>query len=166
MLAHILDPGAATPIYAILKPRAIATAFLFPLLAGAFVLLAPRLADPARTSRRAFVASLLAAAVLLPLALYCVRETPATLGQQFTLYVNEEFFQDAARLASSGASGREFVAHYVEIMPQLSLHGRHFPPGHALLLYGIAQVFGPSVQAAGYSVLAIAAGGVVCAFLA
>jgi hypothetical protein len=104
--------------------------------------------------------------VLLPLALYCVRETPDTLGRQFTLYLNEEFFQDAERLAHSGTSWREFLAHYVEVMPQLSLHGRHFPPGHASLLYGIAQLFGPSVQAAGYSVLAIVAGGVVCAFLA
>src|SRR5437667_12214250 len=49
VLARIPDTSASTPIQAVFEPRPIAIAFLFPVLAGAFALLARHMSDPART---------------------------------------------------------------------------------------------------------------------
>lgn len=162
---------AASPLYAFWNPIARPEALLFALAAIAYVVLAPRVADPERTRRGAFVATLVAAAFVLPLALFLVRQDLGELGAPFRTYANEEFWDDAKKIPLVGdASGRTgvaaFLAHYVELMPRLSLHGQHFPPGHALLLHSIAGVVGERLPAVALGVLAIAALGVVAAFLA
>ncbi|MBK7877283.1 MAG: glycosyltransferase family 39 protein [Planctomycetes bacterium] len=162
---------AASPIYAYWDPVVRTEALVFVLAGLAFVALAPRLADPTRTPRRAFVAALFVLAAVLPFALFLARKDPASLGSTFQVYKNEEFWDDALKVPmmrdAEGRTGASaFLAHYVEAMPRLSLHGQHFPPGHALFLHGMIGVFGPRLPAAGAVVLGLAALGVLFAFLA
>jgi len=156
ILATWRGAEALAPLYAFLEPRLRPQAVLFAALACALAIGAPRLADPARTSRRSFGALLAAASVLLPLALFLVRENVGALGAQFDLYQHEEFLHDARSIADLPA----FLDRYVELMPTLSLHGQHFPPGHAVLLHLAARLLGPGTLAVGLLVLAFAAAGV------
>jgi len=162
LLANCDGQHALTPLYVFWKPRVRATAVVFPIAFGVFAFAANRLCDPERTRRRTFTLLLALAAMALPFALFLVRDAPSALGAQFTLYPDDEFLHDAGVIRDYA----RFLAHYVELMPRLSLHGQHFPPGHASLLYVVARVFGPSTLAAGIAVLAIFAAGVCVAFLA
>lgn len=161
----------ASPLYAWWKPLVRPELALFAAAAGLLVLLAPRLADPERTGRGPFRLFLFSAATLLPLALFLVRQDPGELGASFAVYRNEEFIDDARKIPlmrdASGASGvAVFLRHYVEAMPRLSLHGQHFPPGHALWLHAVGTLFGPSLLGAGLSVLAAFATGMLLAHAA
>jgi methylthioxylose transferase len=140
---------ALTPLYAFWLPVLGPGALVFVAAAVAVGFAACLLCDPARVSRGAFLAALACAAALLPLALFMVRQSPAELGGQFRIYPKEEFLEDARGIGDA----REFLRSYVARMPDLSLHGRHFPPGHALLLYGIGKLFGTGSFAAGAAVL-------------
>jgi hypothetical protein len=158
LLTSFRDQPPIAPLYAFWMPRLRPEALAFVLLAAALVALAPRLADAGRTPRAGFAAALLLLSALLPLTLFAVREPLSELGTNFAIYRNEEFFDDARRVASfEDAAGRgagAFLRQYVEAMPRLSLHGQHFPPGHALWLHAVGELAGPSLFAAGASVLA------------
>ena len=156
LLATWHGEEALAPLYAFVEPVLRPQAIPFALLAVALALAAPRLVEPGRTSRARFGALLAAASVLLPLALFLVREPLGGLGAQFDLYQDEEFLHDARRIGNLAV----FLDRYVELMPTLSLHGQHFPPGHAVLLHLAARLFGPGTLAAGLVVLAFAAAGV------
>lgn len=169
LLTPFRGTPAASPLYAFWNPIVRPEALVFVLGAALVAVLAPRLAEPERASRTRFLAALAACAVLLPLALFLVRQDLGELGSQFTIYRDEEFWFDALRIPlMSDAQGRSgvpvFLAHYVEVMPRLSLHGQHFPPGHALFLRAVASASGDSLQAAGAAVLAAAALGVIAAY--
>lgn len=147
------------PLYAFARPVLRFEAVAFALLALALLRASEALADPARVGKRAFAVALGAGALLLPLALFAVRQDLAELGQAFEIYPTDEFLHDARGIVSAGA----FLQHYVERMPELSLHGSHFPPGHALLLYAVGRVFGFGALPAGIAVLVLfAAGALVC----
>jgi hypothetical protein len=134
----------------------------FVAVAIAVVLASRRLCDPGRTGRGTFAVALAAAGVLLPLSLFAVRPLPTQLGGQFNVYQNNEFIHDARKIDSV----HDFLAGYVERMPQLSTHGRHFPPGHAVFLKLVALLFGPGTRPAGIAVLVGFAGAVLLAWLA
>ena len=152
---------ALTPLYAFWLPLLRPQALLFAAAAATLACVSCRLADPARTPRTWFVASLLVASVALPLTLFVARQDPAELGSQFLIYPKEEFFADARQIGDL----REFVGSYVDRMPDLSLHGRHFPPGHAALLYGVGKVFGAGTLPAGVTVLVCFAAAMTTAYL-
>jgi hypothetical protein len=160
VLATWRGETALAPWYAFVQPVARPGALLFVLLAAAITGLAPRGADPERTTRSRFGVLLAAAAILLPFALFLARSGAAALGTQFDVYRNEEFLHDARRIADLP----RFLEQYVELMPTLSLHGQHFPPGHAVLLYGAGKLLGPSPFAAGMVVLLFGAAAVVLAW--
>ena len=141
--------AALTPLYAFAMPVVRVQALVYMMAAASLVLGAPRACDTSRTSRAAFALAIFGASCALPLALFLVRQDPRELGSQFDIYRNEEFYHDAQRIKDLGY----FLQHYVELMPQLSLHGRHFPPGHALLLYCVRVVFGTGTLATGIAVL-------------
>lgn len=162
---------AASPLYAFWNPIVRPEALVFALAAVAYVVLAPSVADPERTRRGAFVATLVAAASVLPLVLFLVRQDLGELGAPFRVYANEEFWDDARKIplmrdASGHVGVAVFLRHYVEAMPRLSLHGQHFPPGHALVLFAMSSVVGDALPAIALGVLAIAAFGAFAAFLA
>jgi hypothetical protein len=157
VLATWQGEEALAPLYAFVSPLARPGALLFAALGLGLTLFSGRLCDPERLSRVRFAVALLAAAVLLPLALFLVRSDLADLGRQFDLYRNEEFFHDARRIGSLP----RFLEDYVAIMPTLSLHGQHFPPGHAILLHIAAELFGPSALVAGLVVLAFSAAAIL-----
>lgn len=164
----LTDAGAAMrgkhpalpPLYVQWFPKIRREAAAFAALALALVFAAPRLCDSERSSRRTFLLALLAASVLLPLALFAARDDIAHLGQQ--LERPYEFYSDAQRIDDAGA----FLAGYVAKMPELSLHGQHFPPGHVLFLYAIGKLFGTGSLTAALAVLASFALGIALAFLA
>ncbi len=162
LLTRFRGQAALTPLYTFWIPVVRPTVFLFPLVAAGLVWVAPRLVDPERTSRTRFALILPLAAVLLAFALFLVRESPSQLGAQWNLYRSEEFWHDALRITDL----RAFLAHHVELMPRLSTHGRHYPPGNAALLYGVSRTFGPHEWAAGATVLALAAASLPLVFLA
>jgi len=162
LLTRFRGQPALTPLYTFWIPVVRPTVLIFPILAAGLVWIAPRLVDPDRTSRTRFALILPLAAVLLAFALFLVRESPTQLGAQWNLYRNEEFWHDALRITDL----RAFLAHHVELMPRLSTHGRHYPPGNALLLYGVSRTFGPNEWAAGATVLALAAAALPLVFLA
>ncbi len=141
---------ALTPIYAFGSPAITARAAWFVAASLGFVAIAVRLCRVERTSARTFVAASIALGIVLPVSLFVLRQGLAELGTQFLIYPNEEVYFDALAIDDL----RAFLAHYVERMPALSLHGRHFPPGHAVLLYVVGQGFGTSPLAAGIAVLA------------
>jgi hypothetical protein len=85
----------------------------------------------------------------LPLALYLVRSEPSRLGSEFVYYEGDEFYFDARRILD----WEGFLRNYVAIMPRISLHGQHFPPGHALLLFAVGRAFGPGALPAGITCL-------------
>jgi len=148
-LTTFKDLEPLSPLYAFWQPQVRPHALAFAALAAAAVLAAPRLADPARTSRGLFCACLAAAALLLPLALFASREPLPRLGRQFIIYQEEEYYLDA--LAIKNLPG--FVRHYVALTPRLSRHGRTHPPGNAVFLYLVAAAIGRSPLAAGVGVL-------------
>jgi hypothetical protein len=152
----------AVPLYAFWDPSFRWQAIAFVAAACAFVALAARIADPARTSRRLFLIACGIAAVALPLALYFVRSDPSRLGSEFVYYQDDEFFYDARRILDAAG----FLRNYVAIMPRISLHGQHFPPGHALLLYAVGQVFGPGTLPAGVTCLVAFAIAILFAYAA
>jgi hypothetical protein len=152
----------AVPLYAFWDPSFRWQAIAFVAAACAFVALAARIADPARTSRRAFVIACAVAGIVLPLALYLVRSDPSRLGSEFVYYQDDEFFFDARRILDAAG----FLRNYVAIMPRISLHGQHFPPGHALLLYAVGQVFGPGTLPAGVTCLVAFALAILLAYAA
>jgi hypothetical protein len=141
---------ASTPLYAFWKPLWRPAGALFVLALGGLVWLAPRLCDPDRTRSRVYAAALVAASVILPLTLFALRQPVAELGALLTLYPGEEVIYDAQRIDALPA----FLARYVEEMPRLSLHGRHFPPGHASAAYAAFQLFGSALQPLAWSILA------------
>jgi len=121
---------------------------------------APRLVDPERTVRGRFAAFLLIAAVALPFLLFLVRQSPGLLGAQLTIYPGEEVYYDALRIDGLG----EFFRRYTESMPRLSLHGRHFPPGHATWIFALGRLFGDGVMPVAVATLFAAAAGCLCAW--
>lgn len=153
-----------TPLYAFWNPLLQPTALLFAGAATLAVVAAPALADPRRTARGPFVAALLALALLLPATLFLVRQPWRMLGSQFVVYPGEEFIADADRIERL----RPFLAHYVQSMREhlLSRHGAHFPPGHAVLLYGVRLAVGPGVFPAAVVVWLAFGLAIVVAFLA
>src|SRR3954471_20445681 len=126
-----------SPLYAFWMPAWRPTASLFVLVALALVAFAPRLLD-VRLSERRFGAILLVLALLAPLALFLVRESPDRLGSQFLIYRGEEYFDDAQRITDFPG----FIRHYTEIAPYLSLHGRVHPPGFASFLFLTGRLAG------------------------
>ncbi len=162
MLVPVGGRRALTPLYVSWFPAVRPTAWVFALAAVAVTVLAPRLSDPERTSARTFPLALVVVAAALAWALFLVREPPAALGARFDYYAHEEFWQDARGITDL----RKFVAHHVELAPQLSTHGRHFPPGHTVLLYAVQRTFGIQSLVAGIAVLALASLSLPCAYLA
>jgi len=154
--------AALAPLYAFPIPVLRVQALAFAALAFALLSASDRLADPSRTRPRAFGAALFAAANLLPLALFWTRQDLGELGSQCEIYRGDEFLLDARHIGSLGT----FLANYVRNMPSLSLHGSHFPPGHAVLLFLVGKTFGEGTFPAGASVLALFAAGIVVAWRA
>ncbi len=149
---------AQSPLYAFWMPVLRPAAIGFVALSVGWVVLAPALCDPQRSTRTRFLCAFAAASALFPLALFAAREDLGALGANLNLYRNEEFVHDAQKIAlMRDAQGRTgvpvFLEHYVEAMPQLSLHGQHFPPGHALWAFAVQRVFGPSATAQALAVL-------------
>src|SRR5262245_15866565 len=153
---------AAAPLYAFWKPVWRPHGFAFVLVAGAVVALVPRMCAEERTTRVRFLGFLLAAAIALPLSLFLVRQPLGELGSLLTLYEGEEVVFDAPRIHGYLA----FLAQYVEAMPGLSLHGKHFPPGHVTWIHAVQQAFGPGVLPVALVVLGAFAAAIQCAYLA
>jgi hypothetical protein len=160
--------AALAPLYAFPIPVLRVQAIAFVVLACALLRASDRLADLSRTSARTFGAALFAAAIVLPLALFWTRQDLRELGSQFEIYRGDEFLLDARRIGSPGSFGSlgAFLANYVRNMPNLSLHGSHFPPGHAVLLFLVGKAFGEGVFTAGAAVLVLFAAGTVVAWRA
>lgn len=166
VLTHFVAGGqripAATPVYAFWMPVLRVQSIAFVGGAIALVALAARLADVQRTSRGAFTVALAIAAIALPLALFAVRQPLEQLGSLLLTYKNEEVLADAQRIREYAP----FLRNYVELMPQLSLHGKHFPPGHATWIYAAIQLFGSSTMTIAVVTLAVFAAGVLLWFAA
>lgn len=156
---HELEP--LSPLYAFLIPEFRPAAAFFVLLAVSCGLLLPWLISP-RVSTAWFAAGLFILSLALPLTLFLVRDDLAQLGSQFLIYPGEEYFDDAAHILDLG----QFVRHYTELAPQLSLHGRVHPPGFATFLYAVGHVFSSTPLAAGVAVLLVFAAGTVFAWRA
>jgi hypothetical protein len=152
----------ATPLYAFWLPALRPASVFFVALVLAFAWGAPRLADPARTKSAIFAAALLAAALALPLALFAARAPLTELGALLTLYDDEEVYFDALKIHEYAP----FLRHYVELMPQLSLHGKHFPPGHASWIYAVVSCCGAGTVPIALAVLASFALALVCVYRA
>jgi hypothetical protein len=149
-----------TPLYAFWSPLVRVELVLFCGVAALLVVLAARLCDPGRTSRGVFLGALAGFGLVLPFALFLVRQDERELGTQFLIYASEEFYADARRIIDLGPFWRE----YVRLMPSLSLHGQHFPPGHATLLHLIQETLGAGTHVAGMAILAIFAIGLLLAY--
>ena len=162
LLVPFQGEPALTPLYAFLAPLLRPQALVFASLAALLAVAAPPLVDPARTGRARFAAVLAVASLALPFALFLARDDAQALGTQFVVYRDEEFFHDARRIESPAW----FLDRYVEAMPGLSLHGRHFPPGNALLLHLARSALGPGTLPAGLVVLAAFAAGLLAAWRA
>jgi hypothetical protein len=156
---HGLEP--LSPLYAFFIPEFRPAAAFFVLLAVSCGLFLPRLISP-RVSTPWFAAGLFILSLTLPLTLFLVRDDLAQLGSQFLIYPGEEYFEDAARIIDLG----QFVRHYTELAPQLSLHGRVHPPGFATFLFAVGHVFSSTPLAAGVAVLLVFAAGTAFAWRA
>lgn len=157
VLTPLGEQAALSPLYAFFQPKLHWSALFHPLLAIGLVLIAPRLLDTRQTSRRLFAVQLAAASVLLPFALFSLRDAPRELGSLLTFYPGEEVLYDALRITSLS----EFYEHYIDFVPQLSLHGQHFPPGHATWLHLLTGIVGDSTRGVGIAVLLLFAGGML-----
>jgi hypothetical protein len=135
------------------------SATFFVLLAVPCGLLLPRLISP-RVSAPWFAAALFILSLSLPLTPFLVRDDLAQLGSQFLFYQGEEYFDDAARINDL----QQFVRHYTELAPQLSLHGRVHSPVFATFLYTVRHEFSSTPMAAGVAVLLVFAVGTLFAW--
>ncbi len=151
-----------TPIYGFWMPLVRPQMLLFVSAALLVGLFAPRLVNPDQVKGSVFAIASFAAGMLLPLMLFWARQEPSEIGRQFLIYPGEEFFFDARKITDL----TDFLKHYVELMPTLSLHGRHFPPGHAILLYLVRILFGAGTLPTGIVVLVAFALGVAMAYAA
>ncbi|MDZ4775046.1 MAG: hypothetical protein SGI72_18150 [Planctomycetota bacterium] len=151
LLAPIHGRASWTPLYAVPEFVWRPQALIFAGLAGCIVWLAPRTCAVERWSSRRFTSVLALVAAAASFALFLVRQDASELGALFDHYRDEEFVHDARAIVDPAL----FFGNYVDVMPQLSTHGRHFPPGPALLLYAL----GGSALAAGIaSVVGVAVG--------
>lgn len=145
LLAPIHGRPAWSPLYAawelVLRPSAL----IFFAWGAVVVCMAPRTCDPARVSPLRFALAIAATSMLSSFALFLVREDPSAFGALFDHYQHEEFLHDARAIVDPLG----FLGHYVELMPGLSTHGRHFPPGNALLLSALMRIFGDKAAVAG-----------------
>jgi hypothetical protein len=147
-----------TPLYAFWLPQAEPLALaVFAALAAGLVAAAPRWLAPEALGPGGFALRLAAAALLLALALFRLRAPLAALGENLTLYPGEEVYYDALRIGSLA----EFYREYVARMPELSLHGKHFPPGHATLLFAVGRLAGFATLPAALAILGGFVAGVV-----
>lgn len=73
------------------------------------------------------------------------------MGMEFFVYPGEEFIFDAIVIEKTGL--KEFLAGYAGIMPGLSLHGRHFPPGNAVLLFLLLKLCNNSIQGVSWALV-------------
>jgi hypothetical protein len=150
--SHLAGRGkllALTPLYTFWEPVWRTWALAFPAFAAWFAWSAPRLADPLRVSKARFAPQLFAWAIVLPFALFLVRQSPSEFGDLPRIFRYRDLIQDAERVQSVAT----FLRGYVELMPTLSLHGQHYPPGPAIWLHLWYGVFGQTPQVAGMSVL-------------
>jgi hypothetical protein len=159
LTGHKQQP-ALTPMYAFWEPVWKSSALVFVAFAAWFAWSAPRLADPERVSRRRFAPQLFAWAVVLPFALFLVRQSVADFGDLARVFRYSDLFQDAEHVRDV----RSFLRGYVETMPKLSLHGSHFPPGPAIFVHLSEEVFGERPAVSGITVLVAFAAGIVAAY--
>ena len=138
VLSSLAGQPALSPLYAFLRPSFGAVGLLFPGCVAVFVWRLPRLLDADATTGRSFALLLAGAAAALPLLLFVVRQPPTELGQLLSFYPGEEIYYDALRITDLA----DFYRRYVESIPTLSLHGQHFPPGHATWMAAVLRLPG------------------------
>lgn len=156
LLVSRRNQSALTPLYAFWEPRITLGIVAFVALAVAFVRYAPRYLDPERTRRAGFVAFAFVAALALPFSTFVLRLSPADLGSQPSLFGYGDFLRDADRIVELVP----FLRDYVAMMPTLSLHAQHYPPGPIVVLHVWSEMFGDTSLAAGIFVLLTFAVGV------
>ncbi|MDX2226372.1 MAG: hypothetical protein SFY92_04650 [Verrucomicrobiae bacterium] len=160
-LNHQLVP-ALTPLYAFWFPVFKWQGLLYVLAAGLLVWSALRLTDPQKTPESNFLVYLGLISLVLPVLLFGIRQNYGSLGKLLLLYPGEEVYFDAFRIYDLSF----YISHYVDYMPRLSLHGKHFPPGYSLLIYGLTQAFGEGVLIVAMATLVFFAAGCLFFYLA
>lgn len=162
LLTPLLGRPAWTPLYAVPRVVLRPEALIFVAWSALVVWLVVRTCDVERCSSRYFMLAIGWASVMGSFALFLVRQDPNAVGALFDHYRNEEFIHDARSIVDPAG----FLQSYVDLMPQLSTHGRHFPPGHALLLHGLIRIFGTGAIVAGIASLVGVGIGCVLAYRA
>ncbi len=81
----------------------------------------------------------------------CIRHGASQMGAELTVYPGEETLYDILKIQQLGVV--RFLDKYAEVMPSLSVHGRNYPPGYALIQYGITQIFGAHIAFTGWTLV-------------
>ncbi len=157
VLTSLAGQPALSPLYAFLQPSWSPAGLLFGACVAIFVWQLPRLLDPNATPGRSFALLLGVSSLAFPLLLFVVRQPPFALGQLLSFYPGEEIYSDALRITDLGV----FYRGYVDLIPNLSLHGQHFPPGHATWMSVVLQLPGEDLLVVGVFTLVVFALGML-----
>jgi hypothetical protein len=137
------------PLYAFYAP-VVSVRLLAPLAVLAAILLVARVLPAGREGWFLLFAFLAAAG--LRFSVHAIRSLDPP-GGEFRVHPGEEIVYDAGRIASP----LDFLRDYSAIQPGLSLHGRHYPPGFALLLWALLKTCGGSPAGLGSILTCLAA---------
>jgi hypothetical protein len=102
--------------------------------------------------RFAVAASFAAWQMAIAVAVALIDGGIAVLWKPYQEYQASDYIGAVERIESPGA----FLRDYPRLMPGLPLHCRHHPPGGPLVLWCVAQLFGPGPFAASLATIALA----------
>lgn len=122
----------------------------------------PSAAPASRPGPRAAVATTFAAwQIAIAASVALIDGGLATLWKPYQEYHRSDYIGAVERIESP----RTFLADYPRLMPELPLHCRSHPPGGPLLLWLVAQLFGPGPIAASLATIFLASLAVPAVYL-
>jgi hypothetical protein len=149
ILTPYRDLAPVGPLYSFFVPTTMRLVSLLPLVL--FLVYSWYIVKGPRHSFPATLLVLFVFSVLFRVSFAMLRHDIAQMGMEFFVYPGEEFIFDAFVIEKTGL--KEFLAGYAGMMPGLSLHGRHFPPGNALLLALLLKLCNNSIQGVSWALV-------------
>ncbi|HQU45636.1 MAG TPA: glycosyltransferase family 39 protein, partial [Pirellulales bacterium] len=135
------------PLYLYWRPRLKTGVLIATAVLAGFVWWLRRSLRPSGTnshSGSAVAASLVVWHIAIAVSVALIDGGPGKLWEPFQVHRRSDYIGAAERIDTP----QTFLQDYPQLMPDLPLHCRHHPPGGPLLLWLIAQLFGPGPFAA------------------
>jgi len=142
--------ASLSPLYSFYTPM-LSWRLLAPIAAGALFI--AFLARTEKQSLKVNIVGFVVFMIAIRACFYYLRHDFSAMSQELFPYPAEAMISDTSVIGRMGLFS--FLSAYPDLMPQLSLHGSHFPPGHSVLLYLLMSVFGENPHAVGWALIVL-----------